>query len=64
MGHSITLEGVKNYLHILDGNEKKYDFILNEVFKELYDQQNKIKPRVFIFFNTVDEIYKFKDRYE
>lgn len=28
VGHNITLEGVKNYIHTLDGNEKKYNFIL------------------------------------
>ena len=54
IGHNITLEGVTNYIHPIEGDEAKYKYILNDIFKELYDNIDKFHPKVFIFFNSVN----------
>jgi superfamily II DNA/RNA helicase len=64
IGHTITLEGVSNYIKVMDGDNAKYNYILNDVFKELYRGSTKIKPQVLIFFNSVDEIEAFKRLFE
>jgi superfamily II DNA/RNA helicase len=64
IGHTITLEGVSNYIKVIDGDNAKYNYILNDVFKELYSGTTKIKPKVFIFFNSVDEIEAFRKLFE
>jgi hypothetical protein len=64
IGHTITLEGVSNYIKVIDGDNAKYNYILNDVFKELYSSTTKIKPKVFIFFNSVDEIEAFRKLFE
>ena len=33
IGHNITLEGVTNYIHPIEGDEAKYKYILNDIFK-------------------------------
>lgn len=43
-----------------DSKVEIYNYILKEVFKELYGEidSNK-KAQVFVFFNSVDDIYEF-----
>jgi superfamily II DNA/RNA helicase len=57
-GQKVTLEGVKNYRHAIkceEGSKKElYNFILKDVFKQLYTKNDEKKPQVFIFFNSVD----------
>lgn len=68
-GHKITLEGVKNYSQVVkcekDSKVEIYDFILKNIFKELYGRSevNK-KPQVFVFFNSVDDIYEFDKKFQ
>jgi superfamily II DNA/RNA helicase len=52
MGHTIT----SNYIKVINGDNTKYNYILNDVFKELYNSTETLKPKVFIFFNSVDDI--------
>ena len=53
---------MKNYSNAIkcEQNSKKelYDFVLKDVFKQLYGAAgDRKKPQVFIFFNAVDDIY-------
>jgi len=64
IGHTITLEGVTNYINVIEGDEAKYKYILNDIFKELYGNTTKLKPKVFIFFNAVSDIENFKKLFE
>jgi superfamily II DNA/RNA helicase len=71
-GQKITLEGVKNFYHVVEpekGGDKDakteiFDYILNVVLKELYDNNVASKPQIFVFFNSIDDIDKFDKKFE
>jgi len=53
---------VKNFSNAIkcapDSKKELYDFVLKDVFKQLYGANgDRKKPQVFIFFNSIDDIY-------
>lgn len=57
-GTTITLEGVSNQYHALETETSKtiHEYILKTVFKELYQNSDRKKQQVFMFFNSANEI--------
>ena len=60
---------MKNYSNAIkcepDSKKELYDFVLKDVFKQLYGVAgDRKKPQVFIFFNAVDDIYEFDKLFE
>ena len=47
-------------MSVVESKEAMFSHILNDVFRQLYQNTDKVKPKVFIFFNSVSEIEKFK----
>jgi hypothetical protein len=54
---------VSNYIKAITGEKAKYDYIISDIFKELYSN-TKIKPKVLIFFNSPDDIETFQKAFE
>ncbi len=51
----ITLTGVNNYYVIIEGGEAElHKYVIKQIFKALYSDTTKLKPQVFVFFNSID----------
>ncbi len=51
----ITLTGVNNYYAVVEGGEEElHKYVIKKIFKELYSSTDKLKPQVFVFFNSID----------
>ena len=56
----ITLTGVNNYYSVVEGGQAEiHKYVIKKIFKELYSDSTKLKPQVFVFFNSIDEINRF-----
>lgn len=67
LGKNITIEGVKNYYKSIKHEDSKaevYDYILKNLFKELFGDTNKMKPQIFMFFNSIQDIANFQNRFD
>ena len=67
LGQNITIEGVKNYYKSIKHEDSKaeiYDYILKNLFKELFGDSNKMKPQIFMFFNSIQDIANFQNRFD
>lgn len=59
----VTLEGVKNYQFTfkekMENKTPMFEFIIKDIFKQLYSEKEKKKPQIFIFFNSIKDIASF-----
>ena len=61
-GQNITIEGLKNFYKEIKHEDSKaeiYDYIIKTLFKELFSDSTKMKPQLFMFFNSVNDIANF-----
>ena len=66
-GQNITIEGVKNFYKTIKHEESKaeiYDYIIKNLFKELFGDSTKMKPQIFMFFNSSQDIANFQNRFD
>ena len=52
------MQGVNNYYVECEGTVEMHKYVIKKIFRELY-LDVPIKPQVFVFFNSIDEINQF-----
>lgn len=55
MGHNESLPGISHYVYVSKTDEpyERHKFILDEIFKGLYQNMENKRPKTIIFFNSI-----------